>query len=128
MDSFMMETVCSASAAAYLAVGAPELEIAAVGVFALVTTWRAATFSGHGNLLWPCVAAMGGYVYSTLRLGGCGLLWRYVGGVSGLCLGLVCKMCDTTGRRAWGTAAFHYAVGAGSVLLWSWAQSLPLAS
>ena len=77
----------------------------------------------------PTVAAPTTYGcrYAALRLGGGGLAWRFVGGVGGLALGLVCKMHDTAGGRAWGTAAFHYATGAGAVLLWLWAQSLPLA-
>ena len=37
---------------------------------------------------------------AALRLGGGGLAWRFVGGVGGLALGLVCKMHDTAGGPA----------------------------
>ena len=39
--------------------------------------------------------------------------------------GLVLKMYDTTGRGAWGTAAFHYSCSAGWTFWWAWSQSLP---
>ena len=126
LDSWLMETVTGASAAAYWAVGAPEHEIACVGTWALVTVLRAATLPRRGNLLWPTLAATCGYCYSALSLGGCGLLWRYVAGVGGMALGLLMKMLDTAQGRAWGTAAFHYAMGGGAVMLWLWVQSLPL--
>ena len=127
LDSWLMETVCNAAAAYYFGVAAPEHETAVVAAWAVVTTWRAATFSRHGNLLWPCVAGMAGHWFSALRLGGCGLMWRYIGGLVGLVLGLVLKMHDTKRRHAWGTAAFHYAIAVGLLLIWSWIQSLPLA-
>ena len=53
LDSWLMEMVCCAAAASYVAVGAPGHEMAVVVAWGMVTTWRAATFVRHGNLLWP---------------------------------------------------------------------------
>ena len=83
-----METVTGASAAAYLAIGAPEHEHAWVGAWALAAALRGATalylWRGQqgclqqgslqqGNLLWPALAATAGYWCAALRLGGGGL-------------------------------------------------------
>ena len=128
IDSWLMETVCSAAAVSYFAVGAPEHEMALVAAWAMVTTWRAATFSRRGNLLWPNVAGIGGHWFAALSLGGCGLMGRYIGGLVALTLGLVLKMHDTKQGHAWGTAAFHYASAVGALLIWLWIQSLPLSA
>ena len=71
------------------------------------------------------LVSMAGHWFAALRLGGCGLMGRYLGGLVGLTLGLVLKMYDTKRGRAWGTAAFHYAVAVGLLLIWLWIQSLP---
>ena len=102
--------------------------MALVAAWAMVTTWRAATFSRRGNLLWPNVAGMGGHWFAALSLGGCGLMGRYIGGLVALTLGLVLKMHDTKQGHAWGTAAFHYASAVGALLIWLWIQSLPLSA
>ena len=88
-----METVTGASAAAYLAIGAPEHERAWVGAWVLAATLRGATALSlwrgqqgslqqgslqqgslqQGNLLWPALAATAGYWCAALRLGGGGL-------------------------------------------------------
>ena len=95
-----METVTGASAAAYLAIGAPEHERAWVGAWVLAATLRGATALSlwrgqqgslqqgslqqgslqhlqqgslqQGNLLWPALAATAGYWCAALRLGGGG--------------------------------------------------------
>ena len=127
LDSWLMETMTTAMGAAALAVAVPEHERALVAAWVLYAVLRAASFRERGDLLLATALYTVAYLIAVQRLGGCGLLWRYTASTASIYTGLVLKFFDTTGRGAWGTAAFHYAVGFGHVLLWLWTQSWPAA-
>lgn len=110
---------------ALAAAGAPEHERALVALWAAYSTWRLATFSGDADLLVPSVAYWSGALLSIWRTGGCGEIWRFVLGMGLVFCGITLKMVDTTGRGAWGTAAFHYCTAVGWTVFWSWSQTLP---
>ena len=126
-DNWMMETHLSSVAVAVIAASVPEHEHMLVAAWACRALWRLFTFGGHADLLVPSVATWAGVLFSILRTGGSGEVWRNVVGIGGVHCGLVLKMYDTTGRGAWGTAAFHYSTAIGWALFWSWSQTLPLA-
>ena len=125
LDSYLMEALTTAMAVAALAISLPEWETHLVAAFAVYVVVRAATFQGHGDFLLSTTLYTAAYIVSTQRLGGSGLLWRYIASTGVIYTGFVLKFFDTTGRGAWGTAAFHYCIGFGHVLLWTWTQSWP---
>lgn len=128
-DSFLMEVVTVVRGVAALAVGVPDLEAMIIVAFVVYVVWRAATFveGCQANFLYPTIFYTGAYLVCTQLLGGCGLVWRYTASTGAIYLGFVLKFCDTTGRGAWGTAAFHYCLGFADPLLWLWTQSWPAA-
>jgi len=126
-DNLLMETFVIALAAVVFSIAQPTLEpwlVAATLAFMLA---RGATFSGEAALL-PCVALLLACVlYATVSLGGCGQYERLAAGVGVALSGVVCKVADAMGDGCpWGTAAFHYLVSAGFVLIFLWAQTLPV--
>ena len=126
LDSWLMETTTMAVAVAMLAIALPAThETKLVAVWLVATAVRAATFARQGNLLLPTITLTISYYAAALRCGGTGTLWLYLAGLAAMHGGLVLKMYDTTGRGTWGTAAFHYAAGAGWTLMWLWSQTLP---
>ena len=112
-------------AVAILSASEPEFEQLLVLACLFYQSVRLATFSGHADLLWPSVAYWSAIFYSIHRSNGPGVVWRFVLGIGTMFSGLVLKMVDTTGRGAWGTAAFHWATAIGWTFLWSWSQTLP---
>jgi hypothetical protein len=125
LDNWLMETHLMAMGVAVLTAVAPASERALVATWAGYAAYRLATFDGHGDLLWPSVVTWGGVALAIGRLGGCGHVGWFMGGVGGVHAGLVLKMYDTMGLGAWGTAAFHYATAAGWASFWAWSQTLP---
>lgn len=126
LDNLLMESHLLAVGVAILAASAPVYEQSLVAAWVMRCAWRLATFAGHADLLLPSVVTWGGVLFAILSLGGSGEMWRLVLGAGLVHTGLVLKMYDTTGRGAWGTAAFHYATAVGWATFWSWSQTLPM--
>ncbi len=125
VDNWLMEVHLLACTCSTLAVGFPWAERWLVVGWAVVAAVRWATFTDRANLLvTSSLVIVAGHV-SAHRLGGAGVLWRYVGGMGVVLNSLALKMVDTAGRGSWGTAAFHYAAAAGLSELWAWSQTLP---
>ena len=128
VDNWLMETHLMSVGVAHIAASTPEIELHLVIVWACYAVWRLATFSGEGDLGTPSAVTWGGAIYSMFKSGGSGHVAYFLLGAGGVHAGLVLKMYDTTGRGAWGTAAFHYATALGWTYFYSWSQTLPAGS
>ena len=112
-------------ALAIVAASEHELEGVLTAAWVGYSSWRLATFSGEADLLVSSAAYWVAALFAIFRTNGSGELWRFLGGIGMVFVGLVVKMMDTTGKRPWGTAAFHYATALGWTMFWSWSQTLP---
>lgn len=113
LDNLLMEAHLLALGVVALSVSRPLSEPALVGAVALAVIVRGATFSGQASLV-VCFALEVAMIFAAARrLEGGGDVRLFAGGVGIVLLGLVCKAADAQGSAAWGTAAFHYAAGAG---------------
>ena len=126
IDNWLMETHLMAVGLAIGAASEPEREGAMVIAWVCYALFRLAIFSGDADLLVPSIGYWSATLYAIARTGGGGELWRLVAGLCGVFGGLTVKMVDTTGKGAWGTAAFHYGTAIGWALFWSWSQTLPV--
>lgn len=125
-DNLFMETFLLALSVHIISLAvAPVREPLLVAALVAVTVWRGRFFSGKAALF-PCaVSLLGSAIFSANRLGGSGSLGRLGVGVALMLCGVIAKVEDQYGWQS-GTACFHYMEAAGVVLIFLWAQTLPL--
>ena len=76
---------------------------------------------------WSVGVLVGGALFAVCSLGGGGRLDLFAGGLALALAGVIFKLADASGDGCqWGTAVFHYMEAAGFVVLFLWAQTMPV--